>query len=53
MSSCCRTDESTSASFIAAACRRKIAVSVASVTWIMTPAGRSSSPRIAHTAYDQ
>ena len=32
---------------------RKDAVSVASVTWIMTPAGRSSAPRIAHTAYDQ
>ena len=34
----------TRASFIAAACWRKVAVSVASVTWIMTPAGRSSVP---------
>jgi hypothetical protein len=42
-----------SASFIAVVCLRKSAVSVESVTWIMTPAGRSSSPRIAHTEYDQ
>ena len=43
-SSCCRVAETSSASFIATACRRKIAVSVASVTWIMTPAGCSSVP---------
>ena len=38
---------------MATALRRNFAVSVASVTWIITPTGRLSAPRIAHADYDQ